>query len=158
MKFGQNWGEKVQNIGFDISEFDQMIKSLEKMGVNNEQIAEIILDAGCGPAVEAFKSNVPFDKNTPDEKHNYMHARDTVKVSKTKTARRTKNRYRLIEPKTTKKDASGKIVPYLYYLENGSTKSPAKPWIEKTYRAARDVAIEPMKEAFNREFDKYMGG
>ena len=148
----------MQNIGFDISEFDQMIKSLEKMGANTNQIAEVVLDAGCAPAVEAFTPNVPFDNKTPEEKHTYEHARNTVTVSKTRIARKTKNRYRLIEAKTTKKDADGNIVPYLYFRENGSTTAPAKPWIEKAYRAAQAAAVEPMKEAFNREFDKYMGG
>jgi HK97 gp10 family phage protein len=146
------------SIGFELSEFDKMISQLERNGADTKQIAETVLNAGSIPAVEAFTPNVPFDDETPQERHPYEHARNTVTVSKTKTAKKTRNRYRLIEAKTTKKDADGKVVPYLYFRENGSSKSPAKPWIEKAYRAAQAAAVEPMKEAFNQEFDKHMGG
>lgn len=142
--------------GFDLTELEETIRQLESVGANMNSIAETVLEAGSEPAMEAFKKNVPFDKDTPEERHNYEHAQNTVKVSKTKIAKRTKNRYRLIEAKTTKKGADGKLIPYLYYREYGTTRDPAEPFIEKAYREAQAAAAEPMRQAFIKEYEKYM--
>lgn len=130
--------------GFDISEFSNMINQLEKAGANTNKITENVLDAGSEPARQAFLKNMP-----PNSKKEKDHARDNVIVSKTKTARKTKNRYRLI-------GALNRKFEYLYYVENGTTRAPSKPFIEKAYREAQSAAIEPMKQAFKEEFEKHM--
>lgn len=144
--------------GFDLSEFNELIGQLESLGANMNQVAERVLDAGSEPARQAFEKNVPFDEITPEDRRHYEHARNTVKVSKTKTAKKTKNRYRLIEAKTAKRDAQGKLVPYLYYVEYGSIQAPAKPWVEKAYRDARSAASEPMKQALVKEIERHLEG
>ena len=141
-----NIGTHSGNNGFDISEFDIMINQLEKMGIDTAQIAENVLDAGSEPARQAFIRNM-----RPNSKRDKEHARDNVVVSKTRIARKTKNRYRLV-------GTLNRNFEYLYYVENGTTQAPPHPFIEKAYRAARDATVEPMKEAYNREFDKNMGG
>lgn len=140
--------------GFDLSQFDQTIRQLEQMGTDINQIAERVLDAGSEPARQAFINNIPYDENAPD---NHTHARDNVVVSKTKTAKKTKNRYRVVESKTDKIDPkTGKKVPYLYFVENGHVRAPAKPFIQKAYGEAQAAAAEPMKIAFNHEFEEHM--
>ncbi len=130
-------------MGFDISEFNQMIAQFESMGADKNKIAERVLDAGSEPARQSFMKNTP---RSEDEKE---HAQDNVVVSKTRTARKTKNRYRLI-------GALDRRFEYLFYVENGTSSAPAKPFIEKAYREAQAAAIEPMKQAFYEEFEKYM--
>jgi hypothetical protein len=115
-----------------------------------------VLDAGSEPARQAYAESIPYDADTPEGKRTYPHARDTVKVSKTRIAKTTKNRHRLIEANTKKVDASGKTIPYLYYVEYGSTQAPPHPWIEKAYRKAQAAAAEPMKEALVKEFDEHV--
>lgn len=144
MNMSMNFGVPGSNNGFDISEFSKMIEQLESMGADTNKIAERVLDAGSEPAKQAFIKNVPFDFEKEKE-----HARDNVTVSKTKTAKKTKNKYRLV-------GALSQKFKYLYYVENGTSRAPAHPFIEKAYRDAREAATEPMKNAFNEEFKKYM--
>lgn len=142
-------------IGFDFSQFTQLIKQVEELGADRDEVAEHVLDAGSEPARQTFADNIPFDEGTPESRHPYKHAKDTVTVSGTRIAKRSRNKFRLIEPKTNKVDPkTGKLVPYLYYREYGSTKASAKPWHEKASKAARDAAIEPMKKALVDEIEK----
>lgn len=151
-------GDGMSEYGFDLSEFNELIDQLVQFGADMDQVAEKVLDAGSEPARRAFEKNVPFDEDTPENKRTYEHARNTVAVTKTKIARKSKNKYRLIEAKTTKRDAQGKLVPYLYYVEYGSTQAPAKPWIEKAYRDAQAAASEPMAKALVDEIERYLEG
>jgi HK97 gp10 family phage protein len=132
--------------GFDTTEFNEMIEQLEKMGADVNSITETVLDAGSESTKQAFIKNMP-----PNSKKDKEHARDNVEVSKTKTARKSKNKYRVI-------GALNRKFEYLYYVENGTSKAPAHPFIEKAYREAKDTTTELMVDAFNKEFDKYMGG
>lgn len=132
--------------GFDLSEFGEMISQLEQVCEDIDLIAEQVLNAGSEPAKQAFIKNMP-----PNSKKEKDHARDNVVISKTRIARKSKNRYRLIGALDSKFE-------YLYYVENGTTKALAKPFIEKANREAQSAASGPMKEAFNREFEKRMGG
>ncbi len=129
--------------GFDLTELEETIRQLERVGANMPVIAEIVLDAGSEPARQAFMKNVP--ESDIDKEH----AKDNVIVSKTRTAKRTKNRYRLI-------GALDEKFKYLYYVENGTVRALAKPFIEKAYREAQAAAAEPMKQAFIKEYERYM--
>jgi len=135
--------------GINYSEFSDLINKLEVMGADVNKIAERVLDAGCEPAKRAFARSLPYDTKT--RRRTYPHARDTVNISNTKTARKSKNKYRLIEAKTKKIGADGKSVPYLYYLEH-----TGKPWINKAYRNAQSAASEPMKQALLEEIEKHI--
>lgn len=139
MNFGTPGGKN----GFDLSELEETIRQLERMGANMNAIAEEVLEAGSEPARQAFIKNTPLSE---EEKE---HAKDNVIVSKTRTAKKTKNRYRLI-------GALDRKFEYLYYVENGTVRAPAKPFIEKAYREARAAAAEPMRQAFIKEYEKYM--
>lgn len=134
--------------GFDISEFVETIKQLEQLGADANQIAERVLDAGSEPAKQEFQKNIPKDSG---------HAQENVVVSKTKTAKSTKSRYRVIGSKTKKVDPkTGEDVPYLYYVEYGHTRAPAHPFKEKAYRAASTAAKEPMEEALVKEIENHL--
>lgn len=143
--------------GFDFSEFTQMINQLEGLGADMNKVAEHVLDAGSEPARAAFAENVPYDSKTPESMHSYKHAKDNVVVSKTRTARKSKNKYRLIDAKTNKTDPkTGEAIPYLYYREYGTTKNPAKPWVDKAYTAAQAAASTPMENALIQEIDNHL--
>lgn len=137
--------------GFEFSEFTDLITQLEKLGADMDKVAEHVLDAGSEPARKAYAKAVPRS-NTEKE-----HAQDNIVVSKTKTARGSKNRYRVVEAKTKKKDSkTGKDVPYLYYVENGTVNAPAHPFLEKAYRDAQTSANEPMRQALITEIESHL--
>ncbi len=133
----------MQN-GLDLSEFTELIKQLEQLGADTDQIAENVLDAGVEPARQAFIRNLP-----PNSKKDKEHARDNVIISKTKRAKKSKNKFRVI-------GALDRKFEYLFYVENGSVRAPAHPFIEKAYRDALAAASEPMKEALVREIDEHL--
>lgn len=129
--------------GFDLTELSETISQLERIGANLDSIAEVVLEAGSGPAMEAFKKALP--RSTEEKEH----AQDNVVVTKTRRARKTKNKFRVI-------GALDRKFVYLYYIEYGTTKAIAHPFLEKAYRDAQIAASVPMKEAFNKEYEKYM--
>lgn len=130
--------------GIDFSEFNQLVKQIENLGANMNAVAEAVLDAGTAPAKKAFKQNVPYD----DKRDNPQgHARDNITVSKTKTSKYG-TKYRLI---TFKGDRS-----YLYMLDAGTSKMPAKPWREKANRAAQAAARPAMERELISQLEKHL--
>jgi HK97 gp10 family phage protein len=134
--------------GFDISQFNDLIKQMESLGADTNKIAEKVLNAGSEPARRAFQNNVPVDTKTPEEKRRHPHAKDNVKVTKTRKSRRG-NKYRVI-------GAEGDTFIYLWYLENGTIKMPVKPFLEKAERAARAAASSPMEQALLQEIENHL--
>ena len=144
-----NLGAHGAKNGFNFDELSELITQLEKLGADMDQVAERVLDAGSEPARQAFLKHVPYDKSNKDPNHE--HARDNIVVSKTRTSRKTKNKYRLI-------GALDRRFEYLYYVEYGTTQAPPHPFIEKAYRDAQAAAIEPMKQALIQEIDRHLEG
>jgi len=142
-----NLGAHGAKNGFNFDELSELITQLEKLGADMDQVAERVLDAGSEPARQAFLKNVPYDKSNKDNEH----ARDNIVVSKTRTARKSKNKYRLV-------GALNRKFEYLYYVEYGTSKAPPHPFIEKAYRDAQAAAIEPMKQALIQEIDRHLEG
>lgn len=129
--------------GFDLSDFDATIVQLEQLGENMKQIAERVLDAGSEPARQAFIRNVPYSKKDKE------HARDNVIVSKTRTAKKSRSRYRLV-------GALDEKFRYLYYVENGHIRAPAHPFIDRAYADAREATVSPMEDALIREVEEHL--
>ena len=142
-----NLGAHGAKNGFNFDELSELITQLEKLGADMDQVAERVLDAGSEPARQAFLKNVPYDKSNKDNEH----ARDNIVVSKTRTARKSKNKYRIV-------GALNRKFEYLYYVEYGTSKAPPHPFIEKAYRDAQAAAIEPMKQALIQEIDRHLEG
>lgn len=134
--------------GIDFSQFDELIGKVEQLGADMDAVAERVLDAGCGPAMEAFKRNVPYDTVTPPHRRKHEHARDHVTVSRTRKSKYG-NKYRTI-------GANGEEFVYLFYLENGTSTMPAKPFRERAYRDARAAASEPMRQALIKEIENHL--
>lgn len=129
--------------GLDFSEFDELIKQIEGLGANMDEVAEAVLDAGEGPAKEAFMAHVPKgDRNNPQGR-----ARDNIKTTETKTSKYG-TKYRLI---TFKGDRA-----YLYMMDYGTSKMAAKPWREKANRAAQAAARPKMEAELINQLEKHL--
>jgi len=152
--------------GFEFSEFTGLIEQLEQLGADMDQVAERVLDAGSEPARLAFQKNVPRSKK------NKEHAQDNVMVSKTRESKYG-NKYRVIgaagkkvDMKRTRVTSKGKVqhytekyadqFSYLYFVEHGTTRAPARPFLEKAYRDAQAAANEPMKNALVQEIENHL--
>jgi HK97 gp10 family phage protein len=130
--------------GFDLSQLSETIKQLEQLGADMNAVSERVLDAGSEPARRAFINNMP-----PNSKKDKPHARNNVIVSKTRTARKSKSRYRVI----------GALDPefkYLYYVENGHVRATEHPFVEKAYRAAQAAASDPMEKVLLQEIENHL--
>jgi HK97 gp10 family phage protein len=130
--------------GFYLDEFDELIKQIELLGANTDAVAEAVLDAGVAPAKEAFRNNVPYDTERDNPQG---HARDNIKVSKTKTSKYG-TKYRVI---SFKGDRS-----YLYMVDAGTSQMPAKPWREKANRAAQAAARPAMAKELVNQLEKHL--
>jgi HK97 gp10 family phage protein len=134
--------------GFDITEFNELIKQIESLGADTEQIAEKVLNAGSEPARRVFQIHVPVDRTTPEEKRRHPHAKNNIIVSKTKKSKKG-SKYRVI-------GAEDKTFVYLWYLEKGTITIHGKQFLEKAERAARAVASEPMERALLQEIENHL--
>lgn len=134
--------------GFDFSEFTDLIKQLEQLGADSKQVAERVLNAGSEPAKQAFINNTPFDETTEESKRTHEHARNSITVSKTKSSKRG-SKYRIV-------GADNEKFKYLFFVENGTIKIPAKPFRDKAYREARAAASEPMEQALIQEINNHL--
>lgn len=132
----------------DYSQFDELVKDVERLGADMDKIAETVLDAGSEPTRQAYAKKIPYDTTTPSNKRKHGHARDNLKVSRTKRSR-SGGKYRLVE-------ATDKEFNYLWYLEKGTSRINERKFIQKAYDAAKKAAQEPMKQALLKEIEKHI--
>lgn len=139
--------------GVEYDGFAGLVAKVEDLGVSMDEVADKVLEEVAPEAVEIFRRYVPYDSKGKDS----FHARNNVKASATKTG--YGGRYKLIgvfDTSGAKLDWS--IAQYLFYVENGTSKMTAKPFMDAA-TAAVQSAIEPkMKEALEREVQTRLEG
>ncbi len=137
----------------DYSEFTDLIRRVEQMGVSANEIADKVLEAAAPAAVEAYRPHVPYDSAEKDS----FHARDHVKASSTKTGK--SGRYKVIGVfggDGAKMDWS--IAQYLFLVENGTSKMMARPFMGAAAAAATTAAAPIMEQAFAAEIQSKLEG
>lgn len=140
-----------QGYGFDLTEFNALVNRIEMLGADMDAVAERVLDAGSEPARAAFAAVVPYDDKNVDS----IHARDNITVSRTKTSKRG-TKFRIIG--VANKDYFGGKFAYLYYVEYGTSRMPAKPFRERGYRAAQAAALPLMEQTLVDEIETRLEG
>lgn len=134
----------MANIGFDLSEFDNLIKQFEQMGGDVEELSQKVINSATRIGMEAYRSNVPFGKRPNSQGH----ARDNLKLSPLKKGKNGA-RYKVISFKGDR--------AYLYMLDNGTSKILPKPWREKAKYAVRNATLPIMRDTLIKEINKYLG-
>lgn len=132
--------------GVEYDGFAELVMKVENLGVSMDEIADKVLDEVAPEAVEIFRPYVPYDHKERDS----VHARNSVKASATKTGYR--GRYKLIgvfDTAGAKLDWS--IAQYLFYVENGTSKMTARPFMDAAEKAVQAVIEPRMKEALEKE-------
>lgn len=139
--------------GVEYDGFSALVAKIEGLGVSVNEMVDKVLDETAGLAVETFRPHVPYDSKQKDN----IHARENVKASRTKTGKN--GRYKLIGvfgENGSKLDWT--VGQYLFYVENGTSKMPARPFM-KAAEATVKSAVEPrMKAAIETEIKSRLEG
>lgn len=141
---GDARGSTGFEFGIDYSEFDALIKQVESLEEDSDEIAKRVIDAGVQAAFPKFVANVP----TGDGANPQGRARDNVMISGLKNSKHG-TKYRLI---SFRGDRS-----YLYMIDKGTSKIPAHPWLDKAKAEARHAAIDAMTEQLKQEIKNRVG-
>lgn len=139
---------------FDYSAFNDLVKKVEELGLSEQEIAKAVLDSADSAAMEAYKANVPYGKPNA----NGTHARDHVSISKMGKSKNG-NYYKVIgagKAKGAKIDTEE--FRYLFYVENGTSKMVARPFMDKAQAAVTAAALPKMKKTLEQEIEKRCGG
>ncbi len=139
--------------GVEYDGFSDLVMKAENLGVSMDEVADKVLNEVAPEAVEVFRPYVPYDSKEKDS----FHARSHVKASGTKSG--YGGRYKLIgvfDGNGGKLDWS--IAQYLFYIENGTSKMNARPFIDAAELALKAVIEPKMKEALEREVNSRMEG
>ncbi len=139
--------------GVEYDGFTNLIMNVENLGVTMDEMADKVLDEVAPEAVAVFRPYVPYDSKEKDS----FHARNNVKASATKSGYR--GRYKLIgvfDADGAKLDWS--IAKYLFYVENGTSKMTARPFMDAAEAAVQAVIEPKMKEALENEIKARLEG
>ena len=130
--------------GIDYSEFDTLIKQVESLEEDTEDIAKRVIDAGVQAALPKFTANVPVGDGVNPQGR----AKDNISVSGIKASKHG-TKYKLI---SFRGDRS-----YLYMIDKGTSTIPPKPWLDKAQAEARQAAVVAMTEQLKKEIQNRVG-
>lgn len=143
----------MEKYGVEYSGFSELLSNVEQVGVSMDELADDVLEDVAPLAVEAFRPLVPYDSKEKDS----FHARNNARASKTRNGH--VGRYKLIgvfDGDGAKLDWS--IAKYLFYVENGTSKMPAKPFVKAAAAAVKSVVEPKMKAALEAEVKSRLEG
>lgn len=139
--------------GVEYDGFTGLVAKIENLGVSMDEVADKVLEEVAPAAVEAFRPHVPYDAKERDS----FHARSHVKASATKSG--YGGRYKLIgvfDGSGSKLDWS--IAQYLFYVENGTSKMTAKPFMQAAQASVKAIVEPKMKEGLENEVKMRLEG
>jgi HK97 gp10 family phage protein len=139
--------------GVEYEGFSSLVLKIENLGVSMNEVADKVLDEVAPLAVRTFKPHVPYDRKEKDS----FHARNHVRASKTRDG--YGGRYKLVgvfDGDGAKLDWS--IAQYLFYVENGTSKMVARPFMKKAEAAVKSVVEPKMKSALEQEIKSRLEG
>lgn len=130
-----------QEIGFNFSEFSELISQLELVSKDVEEIVELGLENATKKGIEVFKKYIPLsDLDNPQG-----HARDNVIA---------------LSPFVSKKGIAYKKITfngdrsYLYILDYGSSTLAPMPWRKRAYRAVRTATAPIVRATIINELNR----
>lgn len=139
--------------GVEYEGFSELVMKIENLGVSMDEVADKVLEKIAPLAVEVFRPYVPYDSKEKDS----IHARNNVKASRTKSGYR--GRYKLIgvfDEKGSKLDWS--IAKYLFYVEYGTSKMTARPFMKQAEAAVKSAVEPEMKATLEAEVKSRLEG
>lgn len=137
--------------GVDLLGFDRLISELEQMGLRGEKIEDKALAAGGEQIRKAIaergepRSSSPKKPSKSEPWRTGQHLLDNIRVTKA----RMEDGVKTIKIGIDKADCS----PYFYgkFLEWGTSKMPAHPFIEPGFNASKAEAVRAMTDILKNE-------
>lgn len=132
--------------GVEYDGFSALVAKVEALGVSMDEIANKVLEETADIAVDTFRPHVPYDSKQKDS----IHARENVKASRTKSGKN--GRYKLIgvfDENGSKLDWT--VGQYLFYVEHGTSKMTARPFMKLAETAVKSTVEPLMKSALEAE-------
>ncbi|PEL80020.1 HK97-gp10 family putative phage morphogenesis protein [Bacillus wiedmannii] len=137
--------------GVDFLGFDRLISELEQMGLRGEKIEDKALAAGGEQIRKAIaessepRSSSPKKPSKSEPWRTGQHLLDNIRVTKA----RMEGGVKTIKIGIDKADRS----PYFYgkFLEWGTSKMPAQPFIEPGFNASKADAVRAMTDILKNE-------
>lgn len=139
--------------GVEYEGFSSLVLKIENLGVSMNEVADKVLDEVAPLAVSTFKPHV----HMTERKKTVFIARNHVRASKTRDG--YGGRYKLVgvfDGDGAKLDWS--IAQYLFYVENGTSKMVARPFMKKAEAAVKSVVEPKMKAALEQEIKSRLEG
>ena len=139
--------------GVEYDGFAALAMKIEELGVSMNEIADKVLEETAPIAVNTFRPHVPYDSREKDS----VHARNNVRASRTKSGKG--GRYKLVGVFT---ESGGSvdwtIGRYLFYVENGTSKMTARPFMAAASSAVESAVKPIMKSAMENKIKSRIGG
>ncbi|PEL58824.1 HK97-gp10 family putative phage morphogenesis protein [Bacillus toyonensis] len=137
--------------GVDLLGFDRLMSELEQMGLRGEKIEDKALAAGGEQIRKAIaersepRSSSPKKPSKSEPWRTGQHLLDNIRVTKA----RKEDGVKTIKIGIDKADRS----PYFYgkFLEWGTSKMPAQPFIEPGFCSSKEAAIRAMTDILKNE-------
>ncbi|EJR56710.1 HK97 gp10 family phage protein [Bacillus cereus VD115] len=137
--------------GVDLLGFDRLMSELEQMGLRGEKIEDKALAAGGEQIRKAIaersepRSSSPKKPSKSEPWRTGQHLLDNIRVTKA----RKEDGVKTIKIGIDKADRS----PYFYgkFLEWGTSKMPAQPFIEPGFNSSKEAAIRAMTDILKNE-------
>ncbi|PEU73001.1 hypothetical protein CN386_24520 [Bacillus cereus] len=137
--------------GVDFLGFDRLISELEQMGLRGEKIEDKALASGGEQIRKAIaersepRSSSPKKPSKSEPWRTGQHLLDNIRVTKA----RMEGGVKTIKIGIDKADRS----PYFYgkFLEWGTSKMPAQPFIEPGFNSSKEAAIRAMTDILKNE-------
>ncbi|MBJ7932229.1 hypothetical protein COL82_31470 [Bacillus toyonensis] len=137
--------------GVDLLGFDRLMSELEQMGLRGEKIEDKALAAGGEQIRKAIaersepRSSSPKKPSKSESWRTGQHLLDNIRVTKA----RKEDGVKTIKIGIEKADRS----PYFYgkFLEWGTSKMSAQPFIEPGFNSSKEAAIRAMTDILKNE-------
>ncbi|PGC82328.1 HK97-gp10 family putative phage morphogenesis protein [Bacillus toyonensis] len=137
--------------GVDVLGFDRLMSELEQMGLRGEKIEDKALAAGGEQIRKGIaersepRSSSPKKPSKSEPWRTGQHLLDNIRVTKA----RKEDGVKTIKIGIDKADRS----PYFYgkFLEWGTSKMPAEPFIEPGFHSSKEAAIRAMTDILKNE-------
>ncbi|PHG55567.1 HK97-gp10 family putative phage morphogenesis protein [Bacillus toyonensis] len=136
--------------GVDLLGFDRLITELERMGLRGEKIEDKALAAGGEPIRKSIsertrRSASPKKASKSEPWRTGQHLADNIRVTKA----RMEDGIKTIKIGIDKADRS----PYFYgkFLEWGTSKMAAEPFIEPGFHSSKEAAVRAMTDILKNE-------
>lgn len=122
----------------DLDGIDEVLAKLEELGSKGSKAINRALESGAEPILQAMKSTDMFDDRSGD-------LRESIKVSKVKT--RKSGKYIWIGD-------VDRMANYSWYVEFGSSKKEARPFLRDAWNRKKKEAQDRIKEGLRKELEQ----